>query len=312
MGNHSGAVRADTGPGVIRITKAGWFYIFLTIFLGVSGINTGNNLIYLIVAAFLSFMAVSGIFGKRNLSKIDVRLEFPEEIYAKTSVPVKVIMRNNRRFLPVFLMRVHMAGADVLFPFVDVKSEGVKYLSLPFRERGRSTVRNMYLSSVFPFHFFIRFRPIPGVFDAIVFPGTKQCGPFGSFERQKKSRGELTSDRTGYESDIISLRDYIEGDPLKYIHWKASAKTDRLKTKELSALSHQPVIIDFESLPLKDLEEKISCVTYLLLKLIKRNIPVGLKIDGAVFRPFSRAQTERRRALKLAMLTKLALYPKRQ
>jgi uncharacterized protein (DUF58 family) len=310
MGNHTGDPRADTGPGVIKITKAGWFYILLTIFLGVSGINTGNNLIYLIVAAFLSFMAVSGIFGKRNLSKIDVRIELPEEIYADTSTPVRVIIRNNRRFLPVFLMRVHVAGSEILFPFVDVKTEGARYLFLPFRERGRSEIRNMYVSSVFPFHFFIRFRTMPGVFEAIVFPRAKKCESLGSFEEGRRSRGEHATNKTGYEADIISLRDYIEGDPLKYIHWKATAKTGRLKTKELSSLSHQPVIIDFDALPLKDLEEKISCVTYILLRLLKRNIPVGLRIGGTLYKPFSKPHQERTKTLKLAMLTKLALYEK--
>lgn len=310
MGNHTGNPRADTGPGVIKITKAGWFYIFLTIFLGVSGINTGNNLIYLIVAAFLSFMAVSGIFGKRNLSKIDVRIELPEEIYADTSAPVKVIIRNNRRFLPVFLMRVHVAGSEILFPFVEVKTGGARYLSLSFRKRGRSEIRNIYVSSVFPFNFFIRYRTIPGVFEAMVFPKAKKCESLGLFDKERKSRGEQVVDKTGYEADIISLRDYIMGDPIKYIHWKASAKTGRLKTKELSSLSHQPVVIDFDTLPLKDLEEKISCVTYVLLKLLKRNIPVGLKIDGALYKPFSKTHKARTKALKFTMLTKLALYQK--
>jgi uncharacterized protein (DUF58 family) len=276
----------------------------------VSGINTGNNLIYLIVAAFLSFMAVSGIFGKSNLSKIDVRIELPEEIYADTSIPVRVIIRNNRRFLPVFLMRVHVAGSEILFPFVEVKTEGARYLSLPFRERGRSELRNIYVSSVFPFNFFIRFRTMPGVFEAIVFPRAKKCDLPGSFEKERRSRGEQASDKTGYEADIISLRDYIEGDPLKYIHWKATAKTGRLKTKELSSLSHQPVVIDFDALPLKDLEEKISCVTYILLKLLKRNIPVGLRIGGTLYKPFSKPHQERTKTLKFAMLTKLALYKK--
>lgn len=310
MGNHTGDPRADTGPGVIKITKAGWFYILLTIFLGVSGINTGNNLIYLIVAAFLSFMAVSGIFGKSNLSKIDVRIELPEEIYADTSTPVRVIIRNNRRVLPVFLMRVHVAGSEILFPFVEVKTEGARYLSLPFRERGRSEIRNIYVSSVFPFNFFIRFRTMPGVFEAIVFPRANKCASLGSFEKGRRSRGEQTTNKTGYEADIISLRDYIEGDPLKYIHWKATAKTGRLKTKELSSLSHQPVVIDFDALPLKDLEEKISCVTYILLKLLKRNIPVGLRIGGTLYKPFSKPHQERTKTLKFAMLTKLALYKK--
>ena len=307
MGNHTGNPRAGTGPGVIKITKAGWFYIILTIFLGVSGINTGNNLIYLIVAAFLSFMAISGIFGKRNLAKTDVQIELPEEIYAGTSVPVRVILRNRRRFLPAFLLRVHVSGNEILFPFVEVKSDGTKYLPLSFPERGRAEIRNIYLSSVFPFNFFIRYRKMPGVFEALVFPRAKKCeSPF--FEREMRSRGEQAEDKTGYEADLISLRDYITGDPIKYIHWKASAKTGKLKTKELSSLSHQPLIIDFDSLPIKEREEKISCVTYLLLKFLKQNIPVGLRIDGALYKPFTKDHGERTRALKFTMLTKLALY----
>ena len=310
MGNHTGNPRADTGPGVIKITKAGWFYIFLTIFLGVSGINTGNNLIYLIVAAFLSFMALSGLFGKRNLSKIAVRVELPEEIYAGTTAPVRVTLRNSRRFLPAFLLRVHVSGNELLFPFVEVNGEASRYLSLPFSARGRLQVTNIYLSSVFPFHFFTRYRKIPGVLNAIIFPRVKQCAPPGSFEAARRPRGEQAADKTGYEADIISLRDYIEGDPLKYIHWKATAKTGRLKTKEMSSLFHRPVVIDFDAFPVRDLEEKISCVAYLLLKLLKQNIPVGLRIDGTLYRPFSTTLPERTKTLKFAMLTRLALYRK--
>jgi uncharacterized protein (DUF58 family) len=78
----------------------------------------------------------------------------------------------------------------------------------------------------------------------------------------------------------------------------------------MSSLSHRPVIIDFDSFPVKDLEAKISCVAYLLLKLFKQNIPVGLKIDGALYKPFSRTLQERTKTLKFAMLTRLALHQK--
>lgn len=307
MGNHTSHHRAGASPGVIRITRAGWFYILLTIFLGVSGINTGNNLIYLIVAAFLSFMGVSGFFGKRNISNIDVRIELPDEIYANTNVPVKITIMNKRRFLPAFLIRVYLSHNEVLFPFVDVKSNAATYLPLSFRERGHVTIGVLYLSSVFPFNFFVRYRTIPGVCDALVFPGVKKCASLGLFEREKRYRGEQVSGRSGYEADIISLRDYIEGDPLKYIHWKASAKTGRLKTKELSSLSDRPVVIDFDAIPIKDVEERISCVTYVLLKLFRQNIPVGLRISGAVHKP-RKAGGEGTKALRIAMLTKLALY----
>ncbi len=308
MGNHTDHRRTDTRPGVIRITKAGWFYILLTIFLGVSGANTGNNLVYLIVAMLLSFMAISGIFGKRNLSRIDVRIELPEEIYADTGVPVRVVLRNGRRFLPSFLIRVHVGQNEILFPFAETRNETARYLPLSFPERGRVRIGNIYLSSVFPFNFFIRYRKIPAVFDAVVFPKAKKCELSGLFDKDRQSRGEQVVDRTGYEGDIISVRNYIAGDPIKYIHWKASARTGRLQTKEFSSLSRRPVIIDFDTVPIREVEEKISCVTYVLLKLFRQNVPVGLKIGGALHRPPLRNLPEGSKAVRFAMLTELALF----
>ncbi len=310
MGNHTDHRGTDTRPGVIKITRAGWFYILLTIFLGVSGANTGNNLVYLIVAVLLSFMAISGIFGKRNLSRIDVRIEPPEEIYADTSVPVKIVLRNKRGFLPSFLIRVHVGQNEILFPFAETRNETARYLPLSFPERGRVRIGNIYLSSVFPFNFFIRYRKIPAVFDAVVFPKAKKCELPALFDKDRKSRGEQVADKPGYEGDIISVRNYIAGDPIKYIHWKASARTGRLQTKEFSSLSRRPVIIDFDTLPIKDPEERISCVTYILLKLFRQNIPVGLKIGGALHKPPLRSLPEGSKAQRLAMLTKLALFLK--
>lgn len=310
MGGHPINLRADPGSRVIRISRAGWSYIILTIFLGFSAVNTGNNLVYLIVAALLSFMGISGIFGKRNLSKIDIEIEFPKEVYAKTAFPVKVALRNNRRFLPAFLIRVHLPGSEILFPFEDARAEGVKYASLTFEERGPSVIGDVRISSVFPFNFFVRYRRINRSFETIVFPQVKRCDLSLFSERERRPRGEQPAERTGYDSDIISVRDYIKGDPIKYIHWKASARTGRLKTKELSSLSHQPVIIDFDAAPVRDVEERLSCVTYAILTLFKQNVPVGIKISGAFYRPFSGTSGERGAAGKTEVLRRLALYGK--
>ena len=310
MGDHTGDIRADTGPGVIKITKAGWLYIAVTLFLGFSAVNTGNNLVYLIVAAFLSFMGISGFFGKRNLSGIDVDVELPEEIFARTSFPLKITLINKRRFLPAFLIRVRLHDLEVLFPFVDAKARDSKYVSFTVNERGVSKIRDMHLCSVFPFHFFVRCRRIERLFETVFFPQMKRCGLSDIVGSEKISRGEKTSDRTGYDAEIISTRDYIKGDPLKYIHWKASARTGQLKTKELSSLYRRPVIIDFDSVPIRNLEEKISSVTYIVVKLFRQNIPIGLRIGGALFTSLGKTHGEKTRAGRTAMLKKLALYGK--
>ncbi len=310
MGDHTGNPDANAGPGVIKITKAGWLYIAVTLLLGFSAVNTGNNLVYLIVAAFLSFMGISGFFGKRNLSRIDIDLGLPDEIYARTGFPLRVTLINNRGFLPAFLIRARFSGLDVLFPFVDAKARENKYVSFSLDERGLARLGDVRVCSVFPFNFFMRCKKIGKVFETVVFPQMKKCSLPDIVGRNDKSRGEKSTDRVGYEADIISTRDYITGDPLKYIHWKASARTGRLKTKELSSLSNQPVIIDFDSLLIKNIEERISCVTYIIVRLFRQNVPVGLRIGGALFTHLSRSRNEQGRAGKATMLKMLALYGK--
>ncbi|HXX80216.1 MAG TPA: DUF58 domain-containing protein [Thermodesulfovibrionales bacterium] len=310
MGDHTVDYRADTGPRVITITKAGWLYIAVTLLLGFSAVNTGNNLVYLIVAAFLSFMGISGFFGRRNLLDIHITVEFPDEIYARTSIPLKVTLHNNRRILPAFLIKAHFRNQSVLFPFVDAKARGITYVTTTFDERGMVKINDIRLCSVFPFHFFIRCRKIERAVEVTVFPHAKKCELPVLFERERQSRGERSIDRAGYEAEIMTMRDYIKGDPIKYIHWKATAKTGKLKTKELSTLAHQPVVIDMDAVPIKNMEERVSCVTYIILRLLRQNIPVGLKINGAFYKPLKEAQGERLKINRINMLKALAVYDK--
>ena len=130
----------------------------------------------------------------------------------------------------------------------------------------------------------------------------KPCDLSSLYEQEKKRRGEKISDRLGYESDIVSIREYVRGDPLKYIHWKATAKTGKLKTKELSSLAHRPVIIDFEKVSIANIEERISSIAYAIVQFCKKNIPVGLKINGNLYLPDVSS------AHKINLLRELALY----
>jgi uncharacterized protein (DUF58 family) len=271
-------------------------------FLGVSAANTGNNLVYMIVSALLGFMSLSGIFGRNNLSRVSVEVEFPEEIFARRDVPVGVVVTNLRRKMPIFLLRVRVGDSTVSFPYLDGGQRETRYLTTNFQRRGRHEISGITVSSVFPFNFFIRFRYLSRQFSCIVFPELKKEELLGGNHRERKVRGERTSDKIGHESDIISIREYAYGDPLKYINWKATAKTGKLKTKELSAPSSRPVVIDFDRVLIRDLEERISVVAYTIHRLIRRNVPVGLRIAEKRYDPgLSKMH-------KVGMLRELALY----
>lgn len=250
----------------------------------------------------LSFMSISGVFGKSNLSKISFTVDIPQEIYAGTPVPLKITLTNNRKFLPAFLIRLTTDTFEVFFPFTNTRSALSLYTDISFETRGPHIIDNILINSVFPFNFFTRFKDIHHTYKCIVFPTLKACDLTSLYEQDKKRRGEKISDRLGYESEIVSIREYVRGDPLKYIHWKATAKTGKLKTKELSSLAHRPVIIDFEKVSIANIEERISSIAYAIVQFTRKNIPVGLKINGNLCLPDVSS------AHKLNLLRELALY----
>lgn len=273
--------------------------------LGIGAVNTGNNLIYIIVSAFLSFMALSGFFGKRNISDLDLYIEFPEEVFALRKTMVKVTLRNKKRFFPAFLIKVRI-GNWVLYPFVGPKNNLLRYLEVTFPSRGIHEINDVYICSVFPFNFFKRCKRLKLNKSVIVFPEPRGYGHLEQDFKGLRKRGEKQGEERGYEGDLLSLRDYIPGDPLKYIHWKASAKTERFKTKELSSLKTTPTLIDVENIGGRNVEEKLSFATYLILRYSKLGLPFIVRIRGRVF---SVSKTEGiKSSTKREILRELAIY----
>jgi len=274
----------------------------LVIFLGFAAVNTSNNLIYIIVSTLLGFIAVSGVFGKENLSKLEVDYELPGEMYAQKPFPVRITLRNPKKRMPAFLIWVVIQGQEVLFPFVDCGAEATAYLNLSFEHRGRYHLKGGYIYSVFPFSFITRFRTIRQMVEGVVFPEPKKCDIKTIYEIAQQHFGDHTLNRAGDSGDMMSVRGYQFGDPLRHINWKASAKTGDLKTKELSTIAFQPVTIHFEALNIPNIEERISNVTYIILQYVRKGVPIGLRIHDRLYPP------NIDNSHKISMLTELALH----
>jgi uncharacterized protein (DUF58 family) len=280
--------------------------------MGVGASNTGNNLIFMVVSALLGLMGISGFFGRRNIQRVDIELEFPAEVYAGIPFPLKIRLVNRKTFLHASLIRVRVdggeaganagaaVGAEAIFPFVEAGDDAVKYADFTFPSRGRRSVESVTIGSVYPFNFFTRYRTLKMPREVIVFPMPKRCALAGVFERRSAARGETTSARTGFDSETLSIRPYTAGDPLKYISWKATAKTGRLMTKETASSACEPVIIDYENTGIADIEERLSCIAYAVLNMIRKNVPVGFKMGQRFYKP----DTSPRH--KTAILTELA------
>jgi uncharacterized protein (DUF58 family) len=276
----------------------------MTLLLGFGAVNTGNNLLYLLVSALLGFMAISGLLGHWNLKNIQVTLEPPDEIYAGVETLMRVRLHNRHRLLPVFLLDVYFAAQTSSTGHLPLLKKGKwESVGVPvtFSARGRHQHQHLTISSTFPINFFIRRRVLELSQDIIVFPRPLVCRQQGTVDQAQRA-GVLENQTKGTDGDISRIGNYQGSEPLKMIHWKLSARHDSLKIKELSSLQHLPVQIDPLTLPGVGLEQQLSCAAYLINDLTRRNRPVGLKLGSVTIPP----------ALgpghKLRLLKELALY----
>src|ERR1700723_2672150 len=89
-----------------EINRAGVVYVLVTLVIGIAALNTGNNLLYIVVAAMLAAILVSGIVSAMVLRGLELDIRLPEHMFAGHPVVGRIVVRNPRRFLPAFSIRV--------------------------------------------------------------------------------------------------------------------------------------------------------------------------------------------------------------
>ena len=89
-----------------EVTKAGVVYVLVTLVIGIAALNTGNNLLYIVVAAMLAAILVSGVVSALVLRGLELEVRLPEHVFAGRVVVGRIVLRNPRRFLPAFSIRV--------------------------------------------------------------------------------------------------------------------------------------------------------------------------------------------------------------
>jgi uncharacterized protein (DUF58 family) len=277
----------------------------MTLLLGFAAVNTGNNLLYLLVSALLGFMAVSGILGRWNLAGLRLRCHPPEEVFDGVPTLLGIELVNGRRRLPVCLLEIAIGETQALFPLVPPGSSQRRALTFTLSGRGWQKLPAVQVRSRFPINFFIRSLTLAVAEPVLVFPAPRPC-PLPWQADAGGQRGTAPTPRKGLEGEVSRIGDYRGGEPLRLIHWKLSARHEQLKVKELSATRRAPVILDLGALPGAGLEGRLRSATYLVQLLLRDQRPVGLRAGSTVLPP------RLGHPHKLRLLRALALYDRDQ
>jgi uncharacterized protein (DUF58 family) len=89
-----------------EVTRAGIVYVIATLLIGIAALNTGNNLLYIVVAAMLAAILVSGVVSALVLRDLQLDVRLPEHVFAGRPVLGRILLRNPRQRMPSFSIHV--------------------------------------------------------------------------------------------------------------------------------------------------------------------------------------------------------------
>jgi uncharacterized protein (DUF58 family) len=88
------------------ITREGKVYFALILVIAIAALNTGNNLLFLVIAAMLAAILVSGIVSAQILRRLELDVSFPGHAFAGSPLTARLTLRNTRFYLPSFSVSV--------------------------------------------------------------------------------------------------------------------------------------------------------------------------------------------------------------
>jgi uncharacterized protein (DUF58 family) len=233
-----------------HVTREGWIFFGAITIVVFAAINTANNLLYMVLSAMLAVLALSGFLSALNFRLLRITVRLPAHCYAKEPFPFTVQVQNQKRFFPTFSMFLEPQrdNAFRFSTFYVPLMRGLQTVSQTgqamLQKRGRYPFRELKTASWYPFGFFLKDRNNPVEGECLCYPEILPAAEINVSTIDLRGTNQRFEPGLGH--DLYTIRDYIPSDTARNVHWKATAKTSTLKTREYAAEESERVTILFD------------------------------------------------------------------
>jgi uncharacterized protein (DUF58 family) len=208
--------------------------------VGFAALNTGNNLLYLVLSLMLAFLVLSGVLSEAALRGIRVRRRLPREIFAGQEALVGLEIANAQARVTSFAIVVedrvaNRSGGDRAVGrcfALRIGPGGRELRSYRLRpeQRGPLEFRGFAVFTRFPFGLFSKALAIESPEAALVYPAIDPIDVPRDFG--KASRRGAAATGSGGGADVSGIREWIPGDSLRRVHWRSSVRLGQLLVRE--------------------------------------------------------------------------------
>jgi len=234
----------------LRFAPEGKVFVGLTLGVGLAAVNTGSNLMYLVLGMTLSLIVVSGVLSELTLQGLTSERGLPLQARAGAPCLTTVALTNAKRRVPAFSVQIEdiIEGLD--------STKRCYFLKLPpqarqqtsyraeFPRRGEYRYLGFQLATRFPFGFFAKSMFVPCPATLIVLPRRVESPQLEALMRA--AEGDASTSGRGVGREFQGLRLWRDGDDARDVHWKRTAREGRLVMREFApeAARHVGLLLD--------------------------------------------------------------------
>jgi len=282
-------------PRKLRPTRAGWIFCALTFGVGFAALNTGNNLLYLVLSLMLAFLVLSGVMSESALRGIRVRRRLPRDLFAGASTGVGLEISNELPKVPAFAVLVEdrvvedgaperAAGRAFALRIDPGATELRSYQFTPTR-RGLLDFVAFRVYTRFPFGLFSKSLTIEAAAESLAYPEVEPVVIPANFG-MARGGGEKLAGPGGSGANAVGLREFADGDSVRRIHWRSSLRHRQLFVTEIESEHEAEVEVRLKTrgiAPGEPFENRVSWAASEIVALIDADDRVSLRTDGPCF-----------------------------
>ena len=249
-------------PRKLKFTREGKYYVGITLGVGFAAINTGNNLLYLLLGMLISLMLVSGVMSELSLRDLTVTRRLPTRAQVGRAHLVEIEVYNHKKRVPSYAIEVEdlRAGqpADKRCFFLKISPASAQvaaYRRTPAR-RGRDRHTGFRIATRFPFGLFEKSREVSSDGELVIYPAVDPVR-LPPEDRGRMVGGVGTSGR-GSSDETYCLRPMRDGDDPRDIYWRKSAILGQTVLRERARETRPDTRLVIDTVKSKDAGDQFS------------------------------------------------------
>jgi uncharacterized protein (DUF58 family) len=278
----------------LDFSVTGLIYTTMMLFMGLAAINSQASLLFAVFGLMIGVLLISGVISRLVLRKLEVRRHVPEFASVGTPATIQYEFINHKRFWPSLSVTVGELSVSEAFTKQPqaylLHAAGKTHATVPMqvipKRRGLHHFDRFQLSTSFPFGFIKRAITQQRSDAILIHPPLADVDPkLLSMAMSAEIAGARMRPRRGGTDEFYGVKEYRQGENPRWIHWRRSARTGTLVSKEMTHVAPPRLLILLDTCVSKrtpdehaGVERAIAMAASLVNRAVDQGLAIGLYV----------------------------------